>query len=265
MRIMGMGMGAGMEMATALLTVTPTIRTTTTKSMIMSTPSEIIAQTRLLGWLSPSFPVGAFAYSHGLETAVEAELVSDRESLTHWLTGLIRFGSARNDVLLLTVAHNGVCTGDASMVAECADLASVMFGAPELELESLGQGAAFWRAVTTSWPHPDLTHWAEKLPEGRIAYPVAVGIAAAVHGIPLQPVAAGFLHAFAANGISAAIRLGVIGQTDGQHVQHDLEPAIIDTARDMTEATLDDIGSASVTLDVMALSHETQTTRLFRS
>ena len=223
------------------------------------------AHIRLLGWLSPAFPVGAFAYSHGLEAAVEAKLVSDRESLTNWLGGLVRFGSARNDALLLVVAHRGVTLNDRAVVAESSSMASVMFGAPELELEALGQGAAFWRTVTTSWPHQDFERWAECLPEKGIAYPVAVGIAAAVHGIPLAAVVAAFLHAFVANGISAAIRLGVIGQTDGQHVQHDLETLTVQTARALVDATLDDIGSAAVTLDVMALSHETQTTRLFRS
>jgi len=231
----------------------------------MSTRSDDLAQTQLLGWLSPSFPVGAFAYSHGLEAAVEAGLVADRESLVSWLDGLIRFGSARNDALLLTVAHRGVSARDAAMVTDCADLASAMFGTPELELESLGQGAAFWRTVTASWPHPDFQDWSGCLPEGRIAYPIAVGIAAAVHGIPLASVTAGFLHAFAANGVSAAIRLGVIGQTDGQHTQHELQSVVVETAQEMADATLDDIGSAAVTLDVMSLSHETQVTRLFRS
>lgn len=241
------------------------MNTAVTISTIMPMDDEEIAHIRLLGWLSPAFPVGAFAYSHGLEAAVEAELVSDRESLTNWLRGLVRFGSARNDALLLVVAHRGVSAENTEMVGECGNLASVMFGAPELELESLGQGAAFWRTVTTSWPHPGFARWSDCLPEKGIAYPVAVGIAAAVHGIPLPAVAAAFLHAFAANGISAAIRLGVIGQTDGQHVQHDLETMVARTARDIADATLDDIGSAAVTLDVMALSHETQTTRLFRS
>jgi urease accessory protein len=232
---------------------------------IMLMDDDSIAHIRLLGWLSPSFPVGAFAYSHGLEAAVEAELVSDRGSLANWLDGLVRFGSARNDALLLVVAHRSVSANDPAMVTECADLASMMFGAPELELEALGQGAAFWRTVTTSWPHQGFARWAECLPEKGAAYPVAVGIAAAVHGIPLAAVAPAFLHAFVANGISAAIRLGVIGQTDGQHVQYDLEAMVAATARDLADATLDDIGSAAVTLDVMALSHETQTTRLFRS
>jgi urease accessory protein len=233
--------------------------------MTMLMPMDDIAHIRLLGWLSPAFPVGAFAYSHGLEAAVEAGLVSNRESLAEWLEALVRFGSARNDAVLLAVVHRSVWADDTALVTECADLASTLFGAPELQLESLGQGGAFWRTVTASWPHPDFDHWATCLPKGRIAYPVALGIAAAVHALPLRRVAAGFLHAFAANGVSAAIRLGVIGQTNGQHVQHDLETAIAETAREVLDAGLDDVGSAAVMLDVMALSHETQTTRLFRS
>ncbi len=221
--------------------------------------------TRLLGWLSPAFPSGGFAYSHGLEAAREAGLAEGAAELADWLSGLLRFGSARNDAILLSCAHRAVEAGDEAALAEVAETAAVLFGAPELALESLGQGNAFRRAIRAAWPHPALARWDAGLPERGAAYPVAVAIAAAAHGIARAPACAAFLHAFAANGASAAIRLGAIGQTDGQRVLRALEPDLAGALAAAETARLSDIGSGALVLDALALAHETQATRLFRS
>ena len=220
---------------------------------------------QLLAWVSPSFPVGAFAYSHGLEAAEEAGLIRGRDSLHAWIDAAIECGSARNDAVVLSAIHKAVEARDWPAVADTADLAASLYGAPELALESLGQGAAFLKTVRAAWPSEGIEAAAGALDPERIAYPVALGIAAAAHGIPREAALAAFFHGFAANAVSAAIRLGIIGQTDGQILTAALEPLIVRKSSDMKEAGIDDLGSASVMIDLLVLAHETQNTRLFRS
>lgn len=234
-----------------------------TMATIMTTDPRTLL--RLLSWLSPSFPVGGFAYSHGLEAASEHGIVTDAGTLGDWLDGAITFGSARNDSVILSVTHRLVLAGDEAGLRDVADLARCLFGAPELAGESIVQGNAFWRTVTTAWPDPAFAKLREFLPEGAIAYSVAVGVASAVHGIGRLDAITAFLHGFAGGGVSAAIRLGMIGQTDGQRVIRALETTILETSAKTATASIEDIGSASLAIDMMALAHETQTTRLFRS
>jgi len=224
-----------------------------------------VAFVRLQGWLSPAFPVGAFAYSHGLESAFDHGVVHDRATLADWLRDLLAFGSARCDAGLLVCAHRAASAGDGDALAGVAAAGATLFGAPELARESRLQGDAFWQAIEAGWPHPRLAALGAALRAGRIAYPVAVGVAAAAHGIAVLPTAQAFLHGFAANGVSAAIRLGMLGQTDGQRVLRAVEPSVLAAAEAAQEARLEDLGSAAVALDLLSLAHESQTTRLFRS
>ena len=237
--------------------------TDTVKAMTMTTDPRALL--RLMSWLSPSFPVGGFAYSHGLGAAFEHEIVTDGPTLGEWLDGAIGFGSARNDAVLLSIAHQAVLSRDHEALREIADLARSLFGAPELKGESIVQGNAFWRTVQAAWPHAGLDDLQPYLPDREIAYPIAVAVAASVHGVSRHDAITAFLHGFAANSVSVAIRLGMIGQTDGQRVVQALEAKTIETANNTEDAKMEDIGSASLAIDMMALAHETQTTRLFRS
>src|SRR5262249_55233811 len=63
---------------------------------------------RLMTWLSPAFPVGAFSYSHGLEAAIERGLVRNRESLERWIAGILEFGAGASDALLFRAAHAAI-------------------------------------------------------------------------------------------------------------------------------------------------------------
>ena len=97
------------------------------------------------------------------------------------------------------------------------------------------------------------------------AYPVTVGVVGTAHGIATPAVLVAYALAFVTNQVSAAIRLSVIGQTDGQRVIAALMPAIGATAARAAQSTLDDLGGCALRADVAALAHETQYTRLFRS
>ncbi len=218
----------------------------------------------LMVWLSPAFPVGAFAYSHGMEWAHEAGDVTDAPSLEAWLADLLRHGAARNDSILLAAAYRAARSGDADTLREASELALALATGRERHLETTTQGNAFVIAARKAWPCPALdlmtTAWS-----GDVAYPVAVGVVAAGHEVPLEATLDAFVLAFAANLVSAAVRLGVVGQSDGQRITAALLPAVRETAAFAAMSTLDDLGGCAFRSDLAALRHETQYSRLFRS
>jgi urease accessory protein len=218
----------------------------------------------LLVWFSPAFPVGAFAYSHGLEWAHEAGDVTDAGGLEGWLADLLGQGSARNDAILFAEAYRAAGAEDGSRLRGVAELAVALAGSAERRLETTQQGNAFVTAVAKTWPCDAVRLLAEAWP-GPVAYPVAAGVAAAGHRISLGSALEAFALGFVANLVSAAVRLGAVGQTDGQRVTAALVPAVRDLAAKAAELTLEDLGGAAFRSDLAALRHETQYTRLFRS
>jgi urease accessory protein len=221
---------------------------------------------RLLTWLSPAFPVGAFSYSHGLEYAVEAGLVTDRATLVAWIEGIMRYGAGRLDGMLLLAAHRATTESDSEGLKEVAELASAIRGTAELALESTAQGAAFLKAIGTGWPHLAASPLLRVLSQtAGLAYPVAVGATAAAAGIAETPVLQAYLTAFCGNLVSAVLRLAPIGQSDGIAALALLEPTISRQVERLRAAPFETIGAASLMVDWCSMKHETQETRLFRS
>ena len=229
-------------------------------------------------WLSPSFPAGAFAYSHGLEWAVEAGLIMDRRSLAAWVADLLAHGSIGNDLTILAATWRAASSADWSALREIAELAAALHPSAERRLESNTQGGSFLDAMEAAWPVerngglPPFEWVSQSAGRGQpplapraVAYPVAVGTAAADHGVALEPLLEAYATAFAGNLASAAIRLGVIGQTDAQRLLAGLLPAIANASGQAAASTLNDLGSATWSADLCSLEHETQYTRLFRS
>lgn len=217
----------------------------------MTDPRHLV---RLLAWMSPAFPTGGFAYSHGLEWAIEAQDITDAATLSGWLRDVLRFGAGWSDAILLRHAHRSA--GDAAALRDLGELALALAPAQERRDETLNQGRAFALAAAP---------WAGNPPPSDVAYPVVVGAMAGSHGIPEDDSAVAYLQVVATNLISAAVRLIPLGQTDGLRVLAGLEPTILALAADSRSATLDDIGGCAFRSDLAAMRHETQYTRLFRS
>jgi urease accessory protein len=209
---------------------------------------------RLLAWLSPAFPTGAYAYSHGLEWAVDCGDITDGETLNGWLADVLAHGSGRNDAILLRHAHRA--NDDRDALNDIAELAAAIAPSRERRAETLDQGAAFI-AAAAAWQPPDLPP--------HVAYPVVVGALAGRHAIDEDATTAAYLQAFATNLISAAVRLVPLGQSTGLRVLARLEPTILDVAGSSRTGTLDDLGGCTFRSDLAAMRHETQYTRLFRS
>jgi urease accessory protein len=219
---------------------------------------------RLMAWLSPSYPVGAFSYSSGIEWAVEAGDIKDAMTLKDWLTVMLGDGGGFGDAVFFAHAHRAVCAGDDKLLRAVAEFAAAFAPSKERHLETTAQGAAFVDATRVAWPTPALD-WLKQVWGGPVAYPVAVAMAAAGHGVMLEPALAAFLQAIAANWVSAGVRLIPLGQSDGQRLLAALEPVVGATANRALNTTLDEIGSAAFRADLATARHETQYTRLFRS
>lgn len=218
----------------------------------------------LMVWLSPSFPVGAFAYSHGLEWAFESGDLHDAETLRDWLEALVSHGSLRNDLILFACAARAIEAGDETALAEIAELALALANSAERRLETVTQGNAFVAALRAAWPC-DAIERLKRVWPGDVAYPVAVAAASTGHALPLAASLEAYGLAFVANLVSASVRLGIVGQTDGQRLTAGLVPAVQAAAAAAEPATLDDLGGCAYRSDLASLRHETQYSRLFRS
>jgi len=220
---------------------------------------------RLLTWLSPAYPVGAFSYSHGLEFAVEDGLVTDRESLVAWVVAAVEAGAGRVDGALFAAAWRAASRLEGERLQEIATLAAAWRGSAETVLESEAQGAAFLAATRTAWPHPLLDRLAEGRGRAPMPLAVAAGAACGCHGIALETALPAYLQSFAANLVSAGVRLVPLGQSDGQRAIAAIEPTVARAARAAEAASLEEIGTAAPVLDWCSMRHELQYTRLFRS
>ena len=158
---------------------------------------------KLMSWLSPVFPIGGFAYSAGLEQAVQSGHVEDQTSLAGWIRVQITQGAQWNDAVLLAEAHR--CLADKPKLEELTDLCLALCVGQQRLDETRGQGTSFIQAVS-HWVRP------EHFPDRNTPLPVAIGIAAAVEGLDIRLTAGAYLHAFVSNQLQCAIRLSVTGQ-----------------------------------------------------
>ena len=219
---------------------------------------------RLMAWLSPSYPIGAFSYSSGIEWAVEAGDIADAAALRRWLEVVIGEGGGFCDAVFFVHAYRAVACNDGTALRAAAELAAAFSPSKERHLETTAQGRAFLDTTRAAWPAPALDRllavW-----DGAVALPVAVAVASAGHGIALAPALHAYLHAMTANLISTGMRLVPLGQTDGQRVLAALEPVATATAARALTTPLDEVGGAALRADLASMHHETQYTRLFRS
>ena len=203
---------------------------------------------RLTQWLSPAFPLGAFAYSHGLEQAIATGEAADGDAVAQWLGDILELGAGRMDAALLALTHRG------EDAAQMAALARALAPTRERWEETCAQGAAFARTVR-----------ALDIACEDAALPVAVGQAARALTLDTRVIAELYLHSFLSNLVSAAVRFVPLGQTEGQRILAGLHAPIAEQALWAADATLDDLGSSAVRADLGAALHEDMEVRIFRT
>jgi urease accessory protein len=215
---------------------------------------------KLMTWLSPAFPVGSFAFSSGLEFAASTGELNQVKALRAWLEDSLLHGAARTDAVLLAAAWRGPAD-----LADLNALALALAPSAERRLETAAQGTAFLAAIRAAWPAPGILLLHQTIGEDDLAYPVALGVAARAHDIPLRETLEGFALAGAANFVSAALRLSLIGQSEAQASLAALLPRIDELAAWAVDTSLDELGTSTWRADIASMRHETLYSRLFRS
>ena len=221
---------------------------TNTLKVPMYTPTDAKLIT-VMQWLSPAFPIGGFAYSHGLEWAINKGYVSNREELQKWISDLLEYGSLKNDAILIKLVLQG------SDPKEINELAMALCPARERLSETQLQGGAFCKIMREVW----------SLEIDDLTLPIALALAAKNESIDQNLVVPAYLHSFCSNLISVAMRLIPIGQTDGQKTLRELSPLISDSVRAVAKSDKDDLGSACFLSDVSAMQHEYLQPRVFKT
>ena len=241
------------------------------EDMVIMTTSSEAGLYRLMSWLSPSFPVGAYSYSHGIEYAFEAGDVTDPASLQTWIEGILAFGSGHTDGVLFRSGWQAIAEKDDKLLSWAIETAATLRATKEMALENSAQGEAFIEILRNSWPHEGLQKFEDlqaKL-DRSASYPVAVGVAVSMWGIDQETALSAYLHAFISNLVSAGVRMIPLGQTAGQKIITALEADVIETVNSISQTPItqlkSNIGSAAVMVDWASMKHETQYTRIFRS
>jgi len=230
----------------------------------MTTDTQLL---NLMTWLSPSFPVGGYVYSHGIEYAVEAGRITDERDLANWIKAALGQGAGRIDGALFIAAWQAFSDNDLERLKWAVERADVMRGSSEMALESAAQGQAFIDTILQTQDFPKLKEFAEmvKIEQRDMSYAIAVAVVSASAEIPLREALLAYTHAFAANLISAGVRLVPLGQIAGQRCMEALKPDIIETTELALSGKFDNLGTAAPLIDWASMKHETQYTRLFRS
>ncbi|MFT3964660.1 MAG: urease accessory UreF family protein [Sphingobium sp.] len=248
-----------------------TTTTTTTGTIITSIPmADAAGLYDLMSWMSPSWPIGGFAHSGGLEWAVEAGLVTDRASTLQWIADLIDHGAVHNDAVLFVHGWRAAAADDAERLATVAELGTASQTGHERLVEATAQGAAFRRIALAAAGEERFGPLLASVKDHGLPYPIAAAVLFAARGIGLEAGLTGWLHGVAANFVSASQRLVPLGQTDGQLVLRDLRPIIlaaVGRAMALPEDgdPFDALGGCALVADLGCMAHETQYTRLFRT
>ena len=224
---------------------------------------------RLQAWLSPTFPIGGFSYSHGVEEAVALGDVDGPESLFGWIEAAVSQGAGRVDGMLLVAAWRAADVGDYKRLQQVVEIGAAMRGTAELALESKAQGEAFLGTIQAAWANTAVETATAAIKQTKInsavSVPVAVGMVAACHGVPIEYVLPMYLQSFAAGIVSAGVRLIPLGQTDGQRVVARMQSVVERAGEATVAANFEDIGGATPVIDLASMAHEMRDGRLFRS
>ena len=215
---------------------------------ITTEPRQLL---QLLAFMSPAFPIGSFAYSHGLEWAIDDGVVTSADDVEAWIESLLTRGSGWNDAVLFAAAFDA----NGETRKEIDELALAFAASRERVLETSDLGQSFAKAAAV---------FSSKAIELQ-AYPVAVATACSGLGMSKHDGLLAFLQAFSNNLIAVAVRLIPLGQTKGLEVMRDLMAIITKTAERAMVSSLDDLGSSTLLSDIASMKHETQYSRVFRS
>lgn len=220
-----------------------------------------LALPRLLQLCSPALPVGAYAYSQGLECAVEQGWVQNELSAGHWILGLLDHNLQRLDLPIFVRLYQGWQVANAGEVRRWNARLHASREAAELQREDSHLGAALARLLTDL----GMTEAAAWRNASRVCFATLFSLAAVKWDIPLQAATTGLAWTWVENQVAAATRLIPLGQTASQRLLVTATPVLIDAVHSALTLPDEDIGAAAPGLALAGALHETQYSRLFRS
>lgn len=216
---------------------------------------------RLLQLASPALPVGAFAYSQGLEYAVHAGSVRDEAGAGDWILGLLAHSLSALDVPVLARLYSAWQADDPAAVRRWSDFLLASRESKELLAQERQMGAALARLLTDL----DIPEAAASVAETSECFATMFALAAVRWRIPLEDALLGYLWSWCEGQVAAAVKLVPLGQTAGQRILSRAVAAIPKAAARGLALADDDIGGSAPGLAIAGSRHETQYSRLFRS
>lgn len=217
--------------------------------MAIPTDADILTLTQ---WLSPAYPVGGFAYSHGLEATIDEGAVTSSQDTKAWISDVLEHGSGWNDAVFVVAAYNAQ---DRDELTNVDVIARAFCASSERLMETKLLGQAFGTVTGDVW----------ELDLSQFSYPVSIGQAASLQNLPILLTTKMFLQAFASNLVACATRLVPLGQTEAQRLIRTLTPLCERIALSAQQADLDQLSSTAFLSDIASMKHETQYSRIFRT
>ncbi|MBQ0757293.1 MAG: urease accessory protein UreF [Amphritea sp.] len=214
---------------------------------------------RLMQLSSVSLPIGGYAFSQGLEYAIETGWIKKSQQVSEWLEQQLLYSVAHTDLPLLKLAMAAAEAGDDKRLIRCNDLALACRETRELRLTDSAMGQAMNRLLVSlgiSQPLPT---------SGELSFVVLFGIAAQHWRIDYSTAALGFLWSWLENQVAAATKLVPLGQTQAQLLLGELQPLLPQAISLAEQVAEDEIGNGLQGLAIASAGHETQYSRLFRS
>lgn len=228
-------------------------------------PGDDLALLGLLQLVSPALPIGAFAFSQGLESAFELGWVSDEASLGDWLEGVLEDGLTRCELPALARLQAAWAAGDGEAVAEWDQWLAANRETAELAAEDARLGASLKRLLgSLALLPPDVSRHGPELPAGA-GYVTLFAWTARVRGIAARQALLGFAWAWLENQLAVACKALPLGHTAAQRLVERLRPALSDAVDEALALPDDELGPALPGLALASALHETQYSRLFRS
>jgi urease accessory protein len=234
----------------------------------LAAPVTASAWLQLMQLASPALPVGGFSYSEGLEAAVEARMVTNEASATHWLLDQLRLALGRADLPACASAMRAWQRQDLARIRELNDWLLQTRETQELRLQSeqMGRSLLEWlrnKGLGDDVRRAQLAHLAALRPAP--SWPIAFALAAAQTGAPLREAMLAHAFGWAENMVSAAVKAVPLGQSAGQRMLQALSgeiPAIVDAALALPDGQRQ---AFTPMLAILSAQHEAQYSRLFRS
>ena len=218
----------------------------------------------LLQLASPALPVGAYSYSEGVETLVTQGIVTSRDDLLHWLMQELAGGAIRIETTVMRWGYEATACGDATKITHWNQWLSALRETEEMRSQSWQMGRSLLRLFSALEPAL-AKQLLEAIRQGNCNYAIAYGMVAQAWEVPLDAAGLAYLQSWAANLISAGVRVVPLGQTEGQRLLRQLANPLQEAHAAIQHLTEADLMACSWGVSLASMQHETQYSRLFRS